>query len=75
MVLKDDLFHFIKRYFSISSSKGLRERKILRREIGQTEHGCRFLNSLLHVISIKEDRKFRIRGLINMILSLNREIG
>lgn len=53
MILKYDLFHFIKRYFSISSSKGLRERKILRRERGQREHGCWFLNSLLHVISIK----------------------
>lgn len=53
MILKDNLFYFIKRYFSISLNKGLRERKVLRREIEHRENGCRFLNSLLHVIYMK----------------------
>lgn len=53
MALKDNLFYFIKRYFSISLNKGLREGKVPRKEIEHREHGCRFLNSLLHVIYIK----------------------
>lgn len=32
MVLQDNLFYFIKRYFSISLNKGLREGKVLRKE-------------------------------------------